>query len=126
MKDDDELLRPREVADMFGVRPATIARWAREGRLTPLRTPGGHRRYVRSSVRDALNADREPGEADRVLAEDAVRLYNEGWSIRQVADRFGTGYGTMRRILRGHVKLRGRGGPVRTTMVDEAGDRTDT
>jgi excisionase family DNA binding protein len=53
MKEDAELLRPREVAALFGVRPATIARWAREGCLTPLRTPGGHRRYVRSSVHEA-------------------------------------------------------------------------
>jgi excisionase family DNA binding protein len=41
--DHDQLLRPREVAEIFGVRTTTIARWAREGRLTPFRTPGGHR-----------------------------------------------------------------------------------
>jgi excisionase family DNA binding protein len=58
MKEHEQLLRPREVAALFGVRPATIARWAREGRLTPIRTPGGHRRYVRSSVRDVLDPDR--------------------------------------------------------------------
>jgi excisionase family DNA binding protein len=42
---DDDLLTPREVAEMFGVRTTTIARWAREGKLTALHTPGGHRRY---------------------------------------------------------------------------------
>ena len=56
MKKDEELLRPREVAALFGVRPATIARWAREGRLTPIRTPGGHRRYLRSSVHEVLDS----------------------------------------------------------------------
>jgi excisionase family DNA binding protein len=50
----EELLRPREVADLFGVRTSTIAQWAREGKLTPLRTPGGHRRYPRTAVEDAL------------------------------------------------------------------------
>ncbi|WP_141960999.1 MerR family transcriptional regulator [Actinoallomurus bryophytorum] len=50
----EELLRPREVADIFGVRTSTIAQWAREGRLTPLRTPGGHRRYTRTDVQNAL------------------------------------------------------------------------
>ncbi|GAB2804431.1 hypothetical protein GCM10027176_06730 [Actinoallomurus bryophytorum] len=54
----EDLLRPREVAAIFGVRTPTIARWAREGRLTPLRTPGGHRRYSRAAVRDVLTADR--------------------------------------------------------------------
>jgi excisionase family DNA binding protein len=43
--DTDALLTPREVAELFGVRTTTIVRWAREGTLTPLRTPGGHRRY---------------------------------------------------------------------------------
>ena len=31
----DDLLRPREVARLFGVRTATIARWAREGSYGP-------------------------------------------------------------------------------------------
>jgi excisionase family DNA binding protein len=57
---DDELLRPREVAEIFGVRPTTIARWAREGKLTPMRTPGGHRRYKRSGIRALLTEDAEP------------------------------------------------------------------
>jgi anti-sigma regulatory factor (Ser/Thr protein kinase) len=56
---DDTLLRPREVAQLFGVRPSTIARSAREGRLTPLLTPGGHRRYRLSSI----GTPRAEGEA---------------------------------------------------------------
>lgn len=47
---DDELLRPCEVAQIFGVRTPTIARWAREGKLPAMETPGGHRRYRRSAV----------------------------------------------------------------------------
>jgi excisionase family DNA binding protein len=108
-KNPDDLLRPREVAEIFGVRTSTIARWARDGKLTPLRTPGGHRRYVRSAIRDALSEDPDPE-----FVEDAVRLYNEGWSIRQVAERFECGYGVMRRILSAHVTLRNRGGTSRT------------
>lgn len=76
MSDDspDELLRPREVADLFGVRTATIARWAREGRLMPFRTPGGHRRYSRDAIRRVLAQDTAPGKADREWVQDAVRL----------------------------------------------------
>jgi excisionase family DNA binding protein len=107
---DDELLRPREVAELFGVRPTTIARWAREGRLTPLRTPGGHRRYTRSGIRALLTEDPAPDAAENRIAEDAARLYDQGWSIRQVAARFDYGYGAMRRLLRTQVKLRNRGG----------------
>lgn len=59
----EELLRPREVADLFGVRTSTVAQWAREGKLTPLRTPGGHRRYPRTAVENAL-ANLTPGTRD--------------------------------------------------------------
>jgi transposase len=117
---DDELLRPREVAEIFGVRPTTIARWAREGKLTPLRTPGGHGRYTRSGIRALLAENPEDPEdaVERRIAEDAARLYDQGWSIRQVADRFDCGYGVMRRILRKQVKLRTRGGRPVALPVD--------
>jgi excisionase family DNA binding protein len=109
-QDPDDLLRPREVADIFGVRTSTIARWARDGRLTPLRTPGGHRRYSRARVRDVLAMDTEPDAAEQRVAQDAARLYDQGWSIRQVAERFEYSYGVMRRILSKEVTLRNRGG----------------
>jgi excisionase family DNA binding protein len=109
MPQPDDLMRPREVAEIFGVRTTTIARWAREGRLTPLRTPGGHRRYRRAAILRLLAAD-EPGPEETLRAQDAARLYEQGWTIRQVAERFGCGYGTMRRILATQVRLRNRGG----------------
>jgi excisionase family DNA binding protein len=112
-RDPDDLLRPREVAEIFGVRTTTIARWAREGRLTPLRTPGGHRRYRRGAILRVLAADAEPDAEEEQIAADAARLYQQGWSIRQVAERFGCGYGVMRRILSAQVQLRDRGGPRR-------------
>ncbi len=42
---DDDLLTPGEVARLFGVNPKTITRWATAGKLTAIRTLGGHRRY---------------------------------------------------------------------------------
>jgi len=51
--DRHKLLTPAEVAGLFGVDPKTVTRWARAGRLTSVRTLGGHRRYLRSEV-DAL------------------------------------------------------------------------
>jgi excisionase family DNA binding protein len=52
---DDDLLRPREAAQLFGVRPATLARWSREGRLAALCTPGAHRRYSRTQINGILS-----------------------------------------------------------------------
>lgn len=39
-----------EVARLFRVRPATVQRWAREGKLPYFRTPYGHRRFRRDDV----------------------------------------------------------------------------
>jgi excisionase family DNA binding protein len=50
----DELLTPAEVAVMFKVDPKTVTRWAKAGRLTSVRTLGGHRRYRATEVRALL------------------------------------------------------------------------
>lgn len=48
--DNDRLLTPGEVADMFRVSPKTVARWASAGKITAVRTLGGHRRYRESEA----------------------------------------------------------------------------
>ena len=40
---------------MFRVDPKTVTRWAKSGKLTSIRTLGGHRRYREAEVR-ALRA----------------------------------------------------------------------
>lgn len=51
----DPLLTPDEVASIFRVDPKTVARWAKAGRISSIRTPGGHRRFRESEVRALLN-----------------------------------------------------------------------
>jgi excisionase family DNA binding protein len=59
--DDDRLLTPSEVAEIFRVNPKTVTRWARTGRLRAIKTIGGHRRYWLSEVKKAvLAANAEP------------------------------------------------------------------
>lgn len=41
----EELLTPAEVAVMFRVNPKTVTRWARAGKISAIRTLGGHRRF---------------------------------------------------------------------------------
>jgi excisionase family DNA binding protein len=53
----DALLTPAEVAVLFRVDPKTVTRWARAGKLTSLRTLGGHRRYRESEVRSLLGGE---------------------------------------------------------------------
>ena len=47
----DTLLTPAEVAALFRVNPKTVTRWARAGKITAIRTLGGHRRFRASEVR---------------------------------------------------------------------------
>ena len=48
------LLTPGEVAVLFRVDPKTVTRWAQAGKLSAVRTLGGHRRYRETEVRALL------------------------------------------------------------------------
>ncbi len=50
----EELLTPSEVAKLFRVDPKTVTRWAKAGKLSSIRTLGGHRRYRAEEVRRLL------------------------------------------------------------------------
>ena len=52
--DHERLLTPAEVAALFRVDPKTVTRWAKAGKLSSIRTLGGHRRYWESEVRRLL------------------------------------------------------------------------
>jgi predicted site-specific integrase-resolvase len=93
---------------MLGVRVSTVAVWTRGGKLTPWITPGGQRRYRLSEV-GRLQAEIST-EEERDLIEDAVRLYEQGWSTGRVAGKLGLGYGTTRRLLMRRTTLRPKGG----------------
>jgi excisionase family DNA binding protein len=53
--DDETLLTPSEVAAMFRVNPKTVTRWARAGKISAIRTLGGHRRFRASEIRHFLD-----------------------------------------------------------------------
>lgn len=50
----EALLTPSEVAALFRVDPKTVTRWAKAGKLSSIRTLGGHRRYRETEVRELL------------------------------------------------------------------------
>ena len=50
----DALLTPSEVAEMFRVDPKTVTRWAKAGKLSSIRTLGGHRRFRASEVHELM------------------------------------------------------------------------
>jgi excisionase family DNA binding protein len=58
----NRLLTPAEVAAIFRVDTDTVTRWANGGKLTAVRTPGGHRRYPEAEVRALLEQICGPGQ----------------------------------------------------------------
>lgn len=51
---EDDLLTPSEAAAIFRVDPKTVARWAETGKLSSIRTLGGHRRYSSAEIQALL------------------------------------------------------------------------
>ena len=60
----DALLTPAEVAALFRVNPKTVTRWARAGKITAIRTLGGHRRFRASEIRKFLEQVDEANELE--------------------------------------------------------------
>jgi excisionase family DNA binding protein len=60
VSEQEVLLTPAEVASLFRVDPKTVTRWAKAGKLTSIRTLGGHRRYKESEVKSLLTSKSKP------------------------------------------------------------------
>ncbi len=55
--DGNDLLTPAEVALLFRVNPKTVTRWARAGKISAIRTLGGHRRFRREEIEAVLRSE---------------------------------------------------------------------
>lgn len=53
-----KLITPKDAAELLGVTTETLRRWAREGILHPIRTPGGRFRYYEDEVLRLLEEGR--------------------------------------------------------------------
>lgn len=51
-----ELMTAAEVAAQFRVHRATVRRWAADGTLPSVKSPGGHNRFPAAAVRALLDA----------------------------------------------------------------------
>jgi len=54
----DNLITIREASDLLGVSIKTLRRWEQQGKITSIRTPGGHRRYRREALLQSGQATR--------------------------------------------------------------------
>ena len=58
-----EVMTPKQVAEVFHVSEVTVRVWASEGKLSFFRTPGGHRRFLRSDVEAFIESTATDAEA---------------------------------------------------------------
>jgi excisionase family DNA binding protein len=58
MAQEDRLLKPGEVAQIFRVDPKTVSRWAKSGKIIGIKTFGGHHRFWESDIRKHLEGER--------------------------------------------------------------------
>ena len=63
------LLTPGEVAALFRVDPKTVTRWAAAGRISSIRTPGGHRRFPESEIRALLDGGGSTASTEQIPAQ---------------------------------------------------------
>ncbi len=81
-----ELVSSTQAAELLGVHVASIKRWADQGKLRCIRTPGGHRRFPLSAVK-ALGDDfsRESNPEHNQADEFRLRLFESLRNGQQMA-----------------------------------------
>lgn len=60
--DSDQLLTPAEVAAALRINAKTVTRWADDGKISSIRTPGNHRRFRKPEVEQLLNGALSAGD----------------------------------------------------------------
>ncbi|MFW6126059.1 MAG: MerR family transcriptional regulator, partial [Chloroflexota bacterium] len=65
-----------QASEILGVSEATLRHWTDEGKIKAFVTPGGHRRYAESELRDFMGAQRRfHGMKDLVAKMESVPLH---------------------------------------------------
>jgi excisionase family DNA binding protein len=85
---DDPWLPLGAASRLVGVGPDTLRRWADSGKVQSYTTPGGHRRFLRSSLETMINAprrhrygmDRLPDSTQTMVGELHRRMQRTGYS----------------------------------------------
>jgi len=88
----DRLLRPGEVAELFGIDQRPVGRWAKQGRIPAVRTIGGHYRFPEAAVR-ALLWRLSPAERSALELLEAGQGHADTWPVSQAIARALAGRG---------------------------------
>jgi excisionase family DNA binding protein len=71
--DTETWLSLKDTAAHLGVHPATVRRWADNGQIPYMRTPGGHRRFALTTIQNLIQLHSvQPQALETVLTERAL------------------------------------------------------
>ncbi|MCB0001032.1 MAG: helix-turn-helix domain-containing protein [Anaerolineae bacterium] len=76
----NRLLSRAEVAELFGVSPSTVTRWADAGLIPTTKTLGGHRRYDATVINELMHQFRE----ETIIMEDLILGLPTMWADHHV------------------------------------------
>jgi putative resolvase len=74
----NSLINIKEASDLLGVSTNTLRRWEKQGKITSIRTPGGHRRF---RMTDILYCQNEP-QSNELLVVGYARVRNQEQQIQ--------------------------------------------
>lgn len=74
VEDPEVWLGVQEASVMLGVSPATLRRWSAAGKVRAFTTPGGHRRFAESTIRQLLALAVGPDASAQGLGESSERV----------------------------------------------------
>ena len=88
-----DLLTPAEVAALLHVDPKTVSRWATAGKIQSFRTPGGHRRFLRSEIllMIAVDGAAKPRTDQQSVVVQTAAPVEPGWEGAGRPDRLAGG-----------------------------------
>ena len=75
--DDEEVMGTQRAAETLGVSVRTVQLWVENGTLKAWKTPGKHRRILRSSVEAVLAGRAAEQDADLIAAQDVLIVEDE-------------------------------------------------
>ena len=119
--DKSQWLSLRDACRQLDVSNTTLRQWADNGFLRVYRTPGGHRRFLRSDVESFANA---PEKAQDHVRDDAI----EGSALRKIRRRLGRNdvlqqpwYQSVEEAGKGRMRVFGR--RLLSLLLQESGAR---
>jgi excisionase family DNA binding protein len=112
------LVTPQEAAASIGVSVDTLRRWADEGKITVVKTPGGHRRYDLDELR-RLDVRKDPAlfEALPVPLDETGQIIPGIVPLGLLAGDEGRPVGVRNTDLDQHLFVAGRAGSGKTELL---------